>query len=156
MHKSEQSSSDDDGPESPASDSDDARSSGSRSRPRHLYPHQYAKRMSLLSPNGFASNNLNPDIMDAINVRPQNAARRFFHSAAVWDPTRKTVLLKEAGAMGGGEPMNVGLSGPGIGMKVERMSVPLRHASEMEDDVEMDAEGEETWREADTSIAVDS
>lgn len=148
MHKNEQSSSDDDGPESLESDSDDAHSARSRSRSRHLYPHQYAKRMSLLSPKGFASNG--PDtMMDAINVRPQNVARRFFHSAAVWDPSRKTVALKDAGSLDIGAP--IGLTGA----KVERMSVPLRQASE-NDDVDMDAEGDETWRDADTSIAADS
>lgn len=152
MHKSEQSSSDDDGPESPESDSDDAASSGSRrSRPRHLYPHQYAKRMSLLSPKGFASTNGVVDAMDAVNARPQGAARRFFHSAAVWDPALKTVVVRDGGVMDVGEAMT--MSVPAV--REGRMSVPLRHASEMEEDMDMDAEGEETWREADTSIAVE-
>ena len=132
---------------------DDGRSSGSRSRPRHLYPHQYAKRMSLLSPKGFATDtNGGMDALDAMNARhgPHGVARRFFHSAAVWDPSLKTVMLREA-ALRVGEPMGMSIPGSRDG----RVSVPLRHASEMEEDVEMDADADETWREAENGIAVE-
>lgn len=96
LRRPETSSSDDDGPESPASDSDDdARSSGSRSRShirsmskRSLYPHQYNKRMSLLG--------TKPKTEDS-----STTARRFFHSSAVWDPALRTVVVRDGGSYSG-------------------------------------------------------
>ena len=96
LRRPDVSSSDDDGPESPASDSDDdAQSSGSRSRShlrnvskRSLYPHQYVKRMSLIG--------TKPKTED-----PGTTARRFFHSSAVWDPALRTVVVRDGGAFNG-------------------------------------------------------
>lgn len=144
MRRNESSSSDDDGPESPDSDSDDARSSGSRSTSkRHLYPHRFAKRMSLLGSKA-------PSLGDELDLsRPHGQhreARRFFHSAAVWDPAMRTVVLREGGPRAGmgmgidyGEPSRM------------HMGMQMEHAM----DVDVDADAEE-WRDADVGISVES
>lgn len=91
--------------------------------------------MSLLSgDNGAALDYLPTD---------SRSSRRFFHSSAVWDPTRKTVILRDDYALGGvngvrsvGEVMERGGGG----------DVDMADASQ----------GEDEWRDADVPISVES
>lgn len=146
LRRNESSSSDDDEPESPASevDSDDVRSR------RHLYPHQYARRMSLLgseNKSAVANNVLSFDL-DMSEGHTARTARRFFHSSAVWDPALKTVVLRNGGGMNG---LN--------GMDDLRLADVMERGGRGVDggmDIDMDVEGDGDWKDGDVSISVES
>lgn len=141
LRRNESSSSDDDEPESPASemDSDDAR------KHRHLYPHRYARRMSLLGsenkPN--TANDVLSFDLEMSEGHTARTTRRFFHSSAVWDPALKTVVLRDGGVNG--------VNGMRLGDIMERGG---RNMDGM--DIDLDGDGEDDWKERDVSISVES
>ncbi|THH08234.1 hypothetical protein EW145_g2851 [Phellinidium pouzarii] len=154
MRRNESSSSDDDGPESPESDSDDARSAASRSHGRHhLYPHRFAPRMSLLgtSPKSPAEAEDGEVGMGA----GARSARRFFHSSAVWDPALRTVVLRDGGAGAHMHMNGIDASINGFGGSRAGSGLDI----DMDLDVEMPAEGasqNDEWDAADVAISVES
>ncbi|KAI5121201.1 hypothetical protein M0805_006002 [Coniferiporia weirii] len=150
MRRNESSSSDDDGPESPESDSDDARSAASRGQ-RHLYPHRFAPRMSLLASSLKAP-------AEADDGEPgARAARRFFHSSAVWDPALKTVVVREGGSSAAS--MGVHLNGMGAGVNGVGTS-HIENTADMDVDVDMNVDGasqeNDEWDAGDVAISVES
>ena len=81
---------------------------------------------------------------------PGQTSRKFFHSAAVWDPTLKTVVLRDGiGAARGGIP-SMDLTGP----PTSQESVQLQMNGVDEDDMAVDAD--ERWGNGDVSISVES
>ena len=144
LRRNESSSSDEDEPESPDSDSDDERSTTSR---RHLYPHRYAKRMSLLAPaNKSPASETDFSFHaggDGESITSRTT-RRFFHSSAVWDPKRKTVGLRE-------NKLTNGVNGIHVGEAMERGG-----NGTMDVDIEGGSQIEEDWKDGDVPISVES
>lgn len=133
-------------------DSDDARSASSRRR--HLYPHQYAKRMSLLStPARGGSPLIHSSSFDfeAGEERTSRTTRRFFHSSAVWDPTLKTVVIHDyhPGAANGN-----GMNGVRVSDVMDRGGKEGMGGMDIDMDGADDLDGD--WRDGDVSISVES
>lgn len=150
MRRNESPSSDEDGPTSPESDSEDVDGQLADRNRRHMYPHHYAKRMSLLASYKRPVGDEETDIM---GTHPRTA-RRFFHSAAVWDPTLKTVVARDGGVgaatrSGAGIVNDLDLTGPGV--NGHQMQLDTR----VQED-EMVIDGDDGWRDADVSISVES
>ncbi|KLO05914.1 hypothetical protein SCHPADRAFT_1002635 [Schizopora paradoxa] len=134
QRKTDSSSSDSEEPESLDSDSDDAHSMSSR---RRLYPHRFAKRMSLLS-------SVKRDSLDE-----ESQPRRFFQSSAVWDPSLKAVVIQDD---------ILGTSGPnGRG----RIGSLMAHGGLGADgllsmDVDMDSNVRDDWKDGDGFVSIEA
>ncbi|KAL5529902.1 hypothetical protein ACEPAF_6159 [Sanghuangporus sanghuang] len=171
IHRPDSSSSDDDGPVSPSSspiDSDTEETDTSRRK--CLYPHRYAKRMSLLGPSKArrAMEDDEDDLMDMdinssiregakrrVHSRARVEPRRFFHSAAVWDPALKTVVIRDGvfGKMSetnGHSALHSHLNGHA------RDHGPDVHVRGDRDDMVIDGEEGWTGRDGDVSLSIES
>ncbi|TDL30045.1 hypothetical protein BD410DRAFT_737275 [Rickenella mellea] len=139
MQLNESSSSESDEPESLDSD-DDGASNSSR---RHRFPHRTGKRMSIFPLDKNAAY-FSKQVDARVEGRTAQTQRRFFQTSAVWDPTLKTVVMREefGAARARARVGDIMENGGGGGL----VDVEMENASQADDD----------WREPDVPISVES